>query len=241
MPSNDDSTVMYRENTVPRILPWNSHLCRILTRDLPITSALLRGCYKFSLFTVREAVIKYIKQYGLYDRANSAIIISNPDLKKALGVGTFLLSNLDHLLKQILKVDDNFHTFMLVDLTSEKYDSDDTNYNTNSLFWVKPHLREILNSVQPIRNNKSAFTYASICALLGEYIVKHQDKLIDPTDSSICNCKGTELAKALQVSGFHRSQVHTLIKKQIRPLTSFYIRNRAKKPTKLKGPHSPRN
>lgn len=217
---------MYNTWTVPRKLQWNTELCRLLTRELPIELALLRGNYTFSLFTVRKAVTDYIRINFLYDKANSAIVLSDEKLEAALGVKTFLLSNLDYILMRKMKVEANFHHFMAVDLTNENYVCSNTNYSTNGLFWVKPHLRKVLSTVQKIKSGKTAFTYQSICSLVSEYIMKNKDTLLDPNNVAICRCENTDLALAFRVKAFHRSQLHELIKSQIRPLTSFYIRSR---------------
>ena len=141
-----------------------------------------------------------------------------------------MLSELDNILRNILPIDQSLKRFMIVDLTSPDTDHK-KNFDTSGYFWPKTDLRDILNSIRD-EQPKYVFTYSEVCSRFSKYILENQSQLFDERNPLICHCANTKLHKALRVASFHRRQIHDLLQSQLKPLKSFYIKSRKRKPLK---------
>lgn len=230
----DDSSLLYSAETAPVILPYNCKLYQLLHKtDTP--QSILRGHYKYSFYTISQAVRGYIAHKNLYDFSNSCIVMCDSELEEALNLKSFLLSDLDSILRRMLPVDNSLKKFMIVDLTTPDKEQQQTGkpYDFSGNFWVKPHLRDLLNSTRPNEEPKLVFTYSEICSRFSQYLLENQVQLFDERNTLICHCP-PKLQKALRVKALHRRQVHDILQKQIKPLKTYYIKSRKRVPHRHK-------
>lgn len=228
----DDSSLLFSAETAPVVLPYDSKLYELLHRT-DMDHAILRGHYKYSFYTISKAVRNYIDLKQLYDVSNSCIVLCDEPLEQALNIKSFMLSELDNILRNILPVDSSLKKFMIVDLTTPDKETKPKHFNTSGYFWCKPHLREILNSTKTNEQPKYVFTYSEICSRFSQYLLENQPQFFDERNPLICHCP-PKLHRALRVKALHRRQVHDVLQKQIKPLKTYYIKSRKKIPLRQK-------
>ena len=80
-------------------------------------------------------------------------------------------------------------------------------FNTNGLFYLKPHFLRVIRSLESVSKSQIAFTYKEVTRLLSEYILSKKDKFFDNSNVKICHVHGDDLGVAFGVRAFHRMQV----------------------------------
>jgi hypothetical protein len=92
----------------------------------------------------------------------------------------------------------------------------------NALFKLKPELRATLSSLPSFPHAEMLLNYDTILKLVSSYIVSKKLQFIDPRNFKVALIKGDPLSYAFNCDAFHRSQVASLVRKQ---LTYVMIKN----------------
>ena len=90
--------------------------------------------------------------------------------------------------------------------------------NFSTKFKLRPKMVSVLNTLPDFPRDRSIYTYREVTNLLSQYILSNKQRLIDDRNIRAVNCEGDPLGEAFGVRAFHRTQVSTLLRRQlIRP------------------------
>jgi len=87
--------------------------------------------------------------------------------------------------------------------------------DTNGSYRVRRPFRKVLKNLPGVDKDKSVFSYKELVGHLSQYILVNKDRLFDSRNSMVVLCQGDLLGKAFGLQAFHRSQVTSLLRKQL--------------------------
>jgi hypothetical protein len=64
-------------------------------------------------------------------------------------------------------------------------------------------------------HHQRTFKYYNICSYLAKYIIYNKHDFIDPRNKNLCIVHNDPLGKAFNVKAFHRSQLTSLLRRNI--------------------------
>jgi len=87
--------------------------------------------------------------------------------------------------------------------------------DTNGSYRVRRPFRKVLRNLPGVEKDKSVFSYKELVGHLSQYILVNKDRLFDSRNSMVVLCQDDLLGKAFGLRAFHRSQVTSLLRKQL--------------------------
>ena len=178
----------------------------------------------FTLAEILETIKNYISAGRLFDENNPSIIICSDILetvfnKKALHVLQVKSIVLSQLIPEPIPAASGHHVEKTATTTTTTTTTSVTPTDTmdGSNYELKTPLRRVFQTMDEFDQRKTVFTYSEITKLLSNYIIKNQNRLFDLRNIKVAIVEDDLLGAAFQVRAFHRSQVHTLLRKQLKP------------------------
>jgi len=93
--------------------------------------------------------------------------------------------------------------------------NDDANFDANASYCVKPPFLKLLRSIPGVDGRKTVFGYKELTNYFSRYILDNRDRLFDSRNNLVVLCREDPLGEALGLGAFHRSQVTTILRKQL--------------------------
>ena len=91
--------------------------------------------------------------------------------------------------------------------------------NNVDLYHVKPLFLKVIQMVTGVDKRQMSFSYKEIASHLTKYIFMNKDRFINKNNISIAHIRDDPLGLAFDVDYLHRTQVMTLIRKQLIPIS----------------------
>jgi hypothetical protein len=82
-------------------------------------------------------------------------------------------------------------------------------------FRLKPLFKKALKRMSSFPHHQRTFKYYNICSYLAKYIIYNKHDFIDPRNKNLCIVHNDPLGKAFNVKAFHRSQLTSLLRRNI--------------------------
>ena len=86
-------------------------------------------------------------------------------------------------------------------------------------FKLKPLFLDVLRTLDTVENDREIFMYEELSKFLSQYILNHKQTFFDLRNIKAVVCDGDPLGVAFNVRAFHRTQVMTLLRLMLIPLT----------------------
>ena len=97
--------------------------------------------------------------------------------------------------------------------------------NNVDLYHVKPLFLKVIQMVTGVDKRQMSFSYKEIASHLTKYIFMNKDRFINKNNISIAHIRDDPLGLAFNVDYLHRTQVMTLIRKQLIPISHIKSEN----------------
>jgi len=203
----------------------------------------------YRISTILLALREIIEEEQLFDPLNKSIIVLNKELERGLDVHSLTISQmktrleaqlyekfgiepvqtLDQAQKELEAM--NFW-FSMTDSDIEPKPIPKSEFGKGVLCKVAPAMKKVLQTVSK-KPLKGSMAYENICYLTSNYIMENKHLLFDLRNIKICIAKNNILGEAFGVNYFARSQVTSLIRKQltiVQPVVKRLTRSQAKLP-----------
>ena len=173
-----------------------------------------------TLFTVLSALRKVISREKLYDRRNTTCLIFNSELEWALDMKFLHVTEIqDVVLSQMVAIEPPSNSGFSQD--RERPRSNRSTFDIEAPYFVRPDFLKVLQQVPGVKPTTTVFKFREITSLLSQYILLNKDKFFDNRNIKIADVSNDILGIAFNVTIFHRSQVMTLLRQQLLPISSF--------------------
>ena len=175
-----------------------------------------------------------IKKKEQYDPSNNIHEIVLKDAFISIEYLQFLTIILDkekkpEIIEVSISLRDNTDKFIMVKQCPNN-DSNDTDklpkqpkksdpVNNVDLYHVKPLFLKVIQMVTGVDKRQMSFSYKEIASHLTKYIFMNKDRFINKNNISIAHIRDDPLGLAFDVDYLHRTQVMTLIRKQLIPIS----------------------
>ena len=155
------------------------------------------------------------REEQLFDPANAQVIFCSHELERCLGVKALHVSQMrDLVLKQMTPTGRKLSKLEREeDLKPVKEVVD-----KGTRFRVSGALMKVLRTVPGVSQHESIFTFDFITLALSRYILMNKQRIFDTRNITLAMVQDDLLGQAFGVKGFHQSQVHGLLMKQLSPV-----------------------
>ena len=169
----------------------------------------------YSLGEVLTILKNTIREEGMFDPSNPAVILCNPSLEKALNMKALHVTEVRDLVLSQMK--GNLPQQPSSRIMRIANNPTTVNADESARFTLKPGFLKVLGSAPGADPNKQIFSYEDVTSLLSKYILSRKDNMFDPRNIKLALVADDPLGKAFGVKAFHRCQVNNLLKKQLIP------------------------
>ena len=198
----------------------------------------------FYIETVLMWIRAVIASESLCDENNAAMVLCDPDLEEALQVRALHLNEIrNKVLDQlVLETDENanvpfptpppppLHPRILprgapaMDRPKGLHERPtiippNMPIRLSERFKLKPLFLDVLRTLDTVENDREIFMYEELSKFLSQYILNHKQTFFDLRNIKAVVCDGDPLGVAFNVRAFHRTQVMTLLRLMLIPLT----------------------
>ena len=191
---------------------------------------------EYTLFTVLSALRHVILREVLYDLNNTNVIMCSRDLEDALDMRSLHVTEIkDAVLTQMELLRPGWRPptppIACPPPTSSQNEGRQTNagnrrnFNVEGRYWVRLPLLKVFSKVSGVNPKQVIYMYRDCTSTLSRYILDNKDKFFDIRNIKVAHVEGDLLGDAFDVKVFHRTQVTTLLRRQLVPVEENFIFN----------------
>ena len=169
----------------------------------------------YSLGEVLTILKNTIREEGMFDPSNPAVILCNPDLERALNMKALHVTEVRDLVLSQMK--GSLPQQPSPRITRIANNPTAVHADESARFTLKPRFLKVLGSAPGADPNKQIFSYEDVTILLSKYILSRKNTMFDPRNIKLALIADDPLGDAFGVKAFHRCQVNNLLKRQLIP------------------------
>jgi hypothetical protein len=192
--------------------------------------------FTFTLGNLLSDLKYIIKKENLFDPLNPTIILCDSNLEVALNIKALHVREIkDYVLTQLVCIvpfqtslknpcyaietrnERKLHYYNELEnqINQREQQMNQQVFKEAENYRLKPLFKRALKRMPSFPHHQRTFKYNEICIYLSKYIIFHKYDLFDPRNIKLCMVHNDPLGKAFNVKAFHRSQLTSLLRRNI--------------------------
>ena len=176
---------------------------------------------EYTLGHVLQTLKTIINKKKMFDITNPSCLLFDSNLSRALNTPYAHICQMKDAVASHMELLEDIPILDPSEIAKPPPINFENKFDIDGLYLVTPQMLEVLRTVPGCNPKAIAFQYKEITKMVFAFIMLNKKKMFNGKNVAICNCAGTILGDCFQVNIFHRTQITSLIRAQLRPVSQI--------------------